>query len=168
MKRQLLASVAVAALWTGSALAADMPVKAAPPGCPGCNWNGFYVGVKLGGSIGHDKTGDSISMTAPGIVAGGGANAPGVANPISNTTYNQSPAGWLGGGQVGFNWQMGHLVLGAEGDWDWTRQRDNLQINNFIASSVTVAPAAYGYSDEEKIKWLATARARVGWTSGYS
>ena len=44
---------------------------------------------------------------------------PGVLNPISNTTYNSSPTGPLGGGQIGFNWQTGHLVVGAEADWDW-------------------------------------------------
>jgi outer membrane immunogenic protein len=165
MKKYLLSTAAAVALLGGPALAADMPVKAQPPGCPGCNWNGFYVGVNLGGSIGHDRSQDAISLNPAGTIA---AIAPGVLNPISNTTYSSSPAGFLGGGQAGFNWQMGHLVLGAEGDWDIVRQRDNLQINNFLASSVNVAPAAYGYSDEEKIKWLATARARVGWASGYS
>jgi outer membrane immunogenic protein len=165
MTRQLLTGAAITALLIGSAAAADLPVKVplkAPVACPSCNWNGFYAGVNVGGSIGHDRSQDSISLLPlTGI-------APSGANPISNTTYSQSPEGWLGGGQVGFNWQTGHIVLGAEGDWDWARQRDNLQINNFIASSVVVAPASYGYTDEEKIKWLATARARAGWASGYS
>ena len=67
MKRQLLASVAVVALFGGSALAADLPVKARPmPTCPGCNWNGFYVGLNLGGSIGHDASQDSISLNPAG------------------------------------------------------------------------------------------------------
>lgn len=166
MKRQLLAGVAITALWGGSALAADMSVKApALPTCPTCNWNGFYVGVNVGAGIGHDRSQDSISLTPPGDFF---VTSPGVLNPISSTTYSQSPAGWLGGGQAGFNWQTGHIVLGAEGDWDLARQRDNLQINNFIASGVADAPATYGYNDEEKINWLATARARLGWASGYS
>jgi len=118
MKRRLLAGVAISALLGGSALAADLPVKAPPPGCPGCNWNGFYVGVNVGGGIAHDQSQDAITLFPAGNF--GGAVAPGVANPISNTTYSSSPAGLLGGGQLGFNWQMGHLVLGAEGDWDWT------------------------------------------------
>ena len=169
MKRYWLACVAVGALWGGSAVAADMPVKAAPIFCPACNWSGFYVGVNVGGSIGHDASQDTISLNPAGSPNGLGGIPPGVLNPISNTTYSQSPAGWLGGGQVGFNWQMGHLVLGGEADWNWSGQRDNLQIKNFIASSTTVATnTSYGYSDEEKIKWLATARARVGWASGYS
>jgi outer membrane immunogenic protein len=170
MKKYLLSSVALTTVLGGSAFAADMPVKAPPlPTCYACNWTGFYFGVNAGGSIGHDPTTDTISMTAPGSPNGLGGVPPGVLNPISNTTYNQSPAGGLGGFQAGVNWQSGHAVLGAEVDWDWTNQRDNLQVTNFIASSTTVARnTSYGYSDQEKIKWLATARARLGWASGYS
>jgi outer membrane immunogenic protein len=172
MTRQLLAGVAITALLTGAALGADLPVKVplkAPVACPSCNWNGYYVGINFGGSIGHDTSQDAISLNPAGLPNGLGGLPPGVFNPISNTTYNSSPAGFVGGGQAGFNWQVGHWVLGAEGDWDFARQRDNLQINNFIASSTTVATnTSYGYSDEEKIKWLATARGRVGWASGYT
>ncbi len=166
MKKYLLSTAAAIGLLGGPVLAADLPVKAQPPGCPGCNWNGFYVGFNVGGGIGHDPSSDTISLNPAGTIA---VISPGVINPISNTTYSQSPAGALAGGQVGANWQIGRLVLGGEADWDWTRQRDNLQINNFIASSVAAtAASSYGYSDEEKINWLATARARVGWASDYS
>ena len=42
MKTFLLASAALAALLTGSAMAADMPLKAPPIfACPTCNWDGF-------------------------------------------------------------------------------------------------------------------------------
>ena len=166
MKHTLLSCVAVAALCTASAMAADMPVKAIPPGCPGCNWNGWYVGVNLGGSIGHDRSNDSIALNPGGTL---GAVAPGVLNPISSTSYSSSPTGFLGGGQFGFNWQMGHWVLGAEADWDAASQRDSLQIDNYIASSTTVAlNTSIGYTDQEKIKWLSTARARLGWANGYT
>jgi outer membrane immunogenic protein len=165
MKQQWLAGAALAALSIGSAVAADMPVKAIPPGCPGCNWNGYYVGVNLGGGFAQGRGNDGISLTPAGTFA---AVAPGVANPISNTSYSESPAGFLGGGQIGYNWQMGHVVLGAEADWDLASQRDSVQVDNFIASSVVVAPASYGYSDQEKIKWLSTVRARIGWANGWT
>ena len=93
------------------------------------------------------------------------ANAPsaGVTNPVSSQSYKHSPAGVLGGGQLGYNWQTGNLVLGVEGDWNWTNQRDTASTDNFLASTIVVAPARLSYSDEQKIKWLATARARLGW-----
>ena len=69
---------------------------------------------------------------------------------------------------MGYNYQTGNWVLGAEADGDWTNQRSNLRVQNFLASSVVVAPAAYALTQEQKITWLATARARLGWSSGYS
>lgn len=103
MKTYLLAGVALSCVLGGSAFAADLPVKAKPIVCVACNWNGFYVGVNVGGGIGHDPSQDAISMTAPGSPNGLGGVPPGVFNPISNTTYHSSPVGFLGGGQVGFN-----------------------------------------------------------------
>jgi outer membrane immunogenic protein len=166
MKKYLLTSVALTAMLGGSAMAADMPLKAPPPPpCTACNWTGFYLGVNAGGGFGHDPSNDAISLFPPGTLA---AVAPGVINPISNTSYSQSPTGALGGFQAGFNWQTGHAVLGAEVDWDAASQRSTLQINNFLASSVVVAPAAYTMTDEQKIGWLATARVRLGAAYGYT
>jgi outer membrane immunogenic protein len=165
MKRSLLAGVAIIALSGGSALAADMPVKAPPIVCPACDWSGFYVGVNAGGSIGRDHTNDSIALNPPGAF---GAVAPGVVNPISNTAYSQTLAGGIAGGQAGFNWQSGKFVFGVEADWDWSGQRDNLQVNNWLASSTNVAPSGYIYNDEHKLNWLATVRGRLGWTTGNS
>ena len=162
MKRFWLATVAIIALSGGSALAADMPVKAAPIVCPACNWSGFYIGGNVGGSIGHDATTDAISLIPPG------ANAAGVTNPISSTAYPQSLSGFVGGGQAGFNWQVGKFVVGAEADWDWSGQRDNLLVQNWISSTVVVAPSRYVLTDEHKLNWLATVRARLGWANGYS
>ncbi len=31
-----------------------------------------------------------------------------------------SQAGFIGGGQAGYNWQTGSFVLGVETDFDWT------------------------------------------------
>ncbi len=165
MKKHLLTSVALTALFGGSAMAADMPLKAPPPPpCPICNWDGFYIGVNAGGAIAHNPATDSVSMSPTGVVnLGGGGTAPGVANPLASASFAHSPAGGVAGGQIGFNHQFGSWVLGAEADWDWTGQRDTLQSQNFLASSVNVAPATLAYSDQQKLDWLATVRGRVGW-----
>ena len=158
MKTFLLASAALTALLTGSAMAADMPVKAPPVfSCPTCNWDGFYFGGNVGGSIGHDATSDFVALFPPG----GGI---GVTNPIASTSSSLSPTGVLGGLQLGYNRQFGNMVWGVEGDWAWSGQRDTLQNQNFIASSVVVAPTTLNYSDEQKISWLSTVRGRLGFT----
>lgn len=145
------------------ASAADMPVKGpvykAPVAIP-YNWTGFYVGGNIGGVIGSGKTDDAISLNPAGTFGG---TAPGVANPVSSISAANSPTGAIGGGQIGYNWQTGRWVLGAEGDFNWSGAKSDIQAPSFIASSVVVAPAALAYSNEEKLRWLATARARLGW-----
>ena len=60
------------------------------------NWTGFYVGINGGYMWGKTEfTG-----------VGGG-------------TFSTSPNGWLVGGTVGFNYQVGSWVLGFEGDYNW-------------------------------------------------
>ena len=90
MKKFLLTGVALAALASGSALAADlparrgMPVKAPEPVSYGYNWSGFYIGAHGGGGWSdHCFT-----------FAGGGEGC-------------HDANGWLGGGQIGFNMQAG-------------------------------------------------------------
>ena len=160
MNKHLFASAAFLMLFGSSAMAADIPVKArpAPALCPSCDWNGFYIGFNLGGSIGWDGTTNAIALSP---------NAPsaGVTNPIHALSYTQSPAGAIGGGQIGYNWQGGKWLFGIEADWDATSQRETVNSQAFLASTVVVAPASIDYSAEQKIKWLATARGRLGWTN---
>jgi len=92
------------------------------------------------------------------------ANSAAVTNPLTDVWHTESPIGFMAGGQAGFNWQTGNLVFGAEADWDWARQRDSFANVNFVASTIVVAPATIGLTDNQKLDWLATARARIGWT----
>jgi hypothetical protein len=65
MKRYLIAGLFASALLSASALAADMPVKAAPQVW---NWTGFYLG-------------------APGIVRGFFVYRPGPAGMMNDTNH---------------------------------------------------------------------------------
>lgn len=145
-------------------MAADEVKNAPPLVCPNCDWSGFYIGGNVGGSFGWNRTQDSVSLFPPGVP---GVLSPGVINPVSSVDDTRSPAGVLGGGQIGFNWQLGSWVLGFEADGNGTSQHDRLDARSFLASTVVVAPASLIYSDEQNIKWLATARARLGWSHDY-
>jgi outer membrane immunogenic protein len=97
MKKQLLCGVAASALTvavSGTTLAADMPVKAAP--LPGCIWSGVYGG-------GHVGWGES---TFKGTWFG---------NSVTQD-FKQHPSGFLGGVQVGQNWCSNTFVYGWEAD----------------------------------------------------
>jgi outer membrane immunogenic protein len=71
MKKLFLASIAMVALSAGgSALAADMPVKApiykAPPPVQVFSWTGFYVGANVGYSWGRSSNdGTSLLQVHP-------------------------------------------------------------------------------------------------------
>ena len=103
------ASVAALALLTVSfaAQAADVPIK--PPYYKGpprsvvsyYNWTGFYAGINAGYGWGS-----SDWSAVP--------------------TANNKPSGWLVGGTIGYNYQVGSIVWGLEGDWDWSNVKDTV------------------------------------------
>jgi outer membrane immunogenic protein len=155
MKRILLATVALIG-WSGATFAADMPVKApvAPMVCPTCNWSGFYIGVNAGGSIGVDSNVDRLS----GFPTGGGFPN----NPYLSSDDKRALPGGLGGAQIGFNWQAGNWVFGGEADWQYSNERSTLTVTGQDLAATLFTSS---YSDEERIKSLGTARARLGWAS---
>ena len=114
MRKLLLATTALAALVVTPALAADMaaPVyKAPPPPAPVWSWTGFYIGVNAGW-----KGINSAGMTsAPNDAATVGFNTACIAAGACPQNYgNASGNGFIGGGQVGYNWQIQNYVV-----WRW-------------------------------------------------
>jgi outer membrane immunogenic protein len=92
MKKTLFAaSLTAMAVAAGAAVAADLPRGPAPyysaPAMSGLyNWSGPYAGLNIGYEWGK----------------------------VTNTAGE--PSGLMGGGQVGYNWQSGQFVFGAETD----------------------------------------------------
>jgi outer membrane immunogenic protein len=119
----------------GSAMAADMPLKAVPPPPPPAPiWTGFYVGGTVGGGWARSSQTDTFGITTG--------------------NYNQSGA--LAGGTFGYNWQWANvLVLGAEADISWS----NI---NGSATLPGLCSAGQGNTCFTNMQWLTTERARVG------
>ncbi|MGA3310344.1 MAG: outer membrane protein [Xanthobacteraceae bacterium] len=139
MKRILIAG-ALALAAGGQALAADLPQPGPPPTprapstyvpttAPVYNWGGIYFGINGGYGFGTSNW----TPAAPFIPTG-----------------NFSTSGFLAGGTLGANYQMGAFVLGIEGDGDWTN----------LSGSVT---CTRGYTCQTSSDWLATARGRIGY-----
>ena len=82
------------------AFAADLAVKALPPGAAfiASPWDGLYIG----GNLGYGET--HFDVTASGF----------------GTLASQHANGVVGGFQVGYNKQYGTFVLGLESDFDLT------------------------------------------------
>jgi outer membrane immunogenic protein len=128
MSRVLLSGVALAALFAGTATAADLraPYKAAT-GAPIFSWAGIYIGTHTGVAAG--------STTSANVAHYGGFDA-GV--PLS---YDLNPVGIFGGGQIGYNWQLGTVVFGAEFDGGYLGARSRVVQNDDL---VEVKYGAYG------------------------
>jgi outer membrane immunogenic protein len=105
MLRKILASTVAATALMGSAYAADLPSRRAPPvyvpPVPIFTWTGFYIGVNAGGAFRVNNNNNNVFI-------------PGVA-PLANNNGNNN-ARFIGGGQAGVNWQINQFVLGVEGD----------------------------------------------------
>jgi outer membrane immunogenic protein len=158
MHRIIAASLAVAGLSVGlgtAASAADLgpgpaPVYTKAPVMAPWSWTGFYIGGNAGGSWGKDKitsTSDPLGWTSAGAAAIDGAS------PTS-----LKPQGFLGGGQIGYNWQFNSFVFGLEADADWVGA-------NNVTRSVTgfsVINSADVMTNQSQQTFLATVRPRLG------
>lgn len=140
MRRILFASTAAllaTSLFTSfSVSAADLPRPVAMPTkapvapvyvAPIYDWSGFYVGINGGGGWGRAST---------------------------DLTRGFNTSGALAGGTAGYNVQLGQLVLGLEGDFDWSDIGGSSSANN--------CPAGCSVRDN----WLGTGRGRVGYALG--
>lgn len=162
MKKLAIAIAAVASIGT-PAFAADMPVKVAPspPPAPVYNWTGFYVGGNIGASIGRAKTDYSI---APVTLLAHIPPSPVFTIPGLAGSSITEPAGVIGGGQVGYNWQFSPIwVVGLEADIQASDEKDSITLTNNLSAPVTGA-ALTQY--EAKIDWFGTVRGRIGYLFG--
>src|SRR5262245_52680225 len=99
----LAAMLGMAGNFSGSAIAADMVLKAPPT--PVFTWTGFYVGAHVGGGWARTEWTDPAG---PPFDLG-----------------SHTATGWLGGFQVGGNYQIGQWVFGVEGQFSWARLDGN-------------------------------------------
>ena len=126
-----------------SAQAADMPRANPVPYYKASEapfaWTGFYFGVNGGYGWGRSNWSD------PAFSLGSG-------------TFNTTGA--LFGGQLGYTWQTGPIVLGIETDADWT----NIKGSTSGLGSVCVADG--GGLCQTKQEWFGTTRGRIGYAFG--
>src|SRR5262249_22633266 len=64
-----------------------------------------------------------------------------------------APKGPLFGGQAGYNWQVSNVVLGLEGDAQFS-DMENVVCNFGCDNAAPI---------DQRLRWFATARGRIGW-----
>jgi outer membrane immunogenic protein len=86
-------------------------IKDAPYVAP-FSWTGLYAGIH--GGYGWSQNAD-VTVSDPFTALGPGT---GTADPRV-FGFNNDANGGIVGGHIGYNWQSGNMVIGAEVDWSW-------------------------------------------------
>jgi outer membrane immunogenic protein len=166
MKKTLLATVAMAALASSvissGASAADLapaPMPAvyakAPMVSPATNWSGFYGGVNVGYGWGNNNT--DLADATPAPNAG--------ATDLAPQSLSVSSSGVIGGGQIGYIWQIGTFVTGLETDIQGSALKGTAtQPKLAVVTPFAFPSSTIEGSSEQKLSWFGTFRGRVGMT----
>jgi outer membrane immunogenic protein len=133
MKKVLLASVFAAV--PPAAHAADLyspppPATYAPAVSSGFNWSGFYLGLNAGYLWGETTLQEQLMFTGP-------------------PAFDRD--GFIGGGQMGYNFQTGPWVLGVEADIQYSD----------ASGSTNAAPCPPTCNAD--LNWFGTVRGRAGY-----
>ena len=170
MKSFLRAGTAIAGIaFAGSALAADLPRRAAPPPVfqpvPVFTWTGFYAGFNAGYGFGTGD--DNNAPTVIGVNGLSGLVAPGGTAAIAFNN-RRSDEGFVGGGQIGYNYQFtpgSGVVIGIEADAqyvDFGRDRNRFSVapgsSPFLAGTQIFNPNGLSGLD-----FFGTVRGRLGY-----
>src|SRR5215207_875644 len=149
----LLAATALATAAVSTVSAADLPVRAAPPpvfaAVPVFTWTGFYVGGNLGWGW-RDDDNETVVLTGPGVPGG----------LVGTLNFdNGNDGNFTGGGQIGYNYQIGSFVIGAEADIQAIATDDNDAV--FVAGPGNAGVFVPGQF-ENNADWWGTVRLRAG------
>ena len=144
----------------GRANAADLPAAApayrtpAVAVSPAFSWTGFYAGA----NVGYGKSGNSDGVLFTDFPVGSFTGS--FASGQTPHSIGFDPKGVVGGVEAGYNWQNDALVFGVEADFSGTGIKGSGTF--FFPGSILGAPETTTASSS--LKWLATGRARLGFT----
>jgi outer membrane immunogenic protein len=143
MRRQMnwafAASMLLVLGTTGNASAADMAVKARPVVAPviATPWTGCYIGGNVGGGWTRiDTTRVSQDTIGPAFANYG----------------RENDSGFIGGGQIGCDFQTGNLVLGVQGMFDYARINGQHTLTDFPT-----------FTETNNLRSIITGTGRAGW-----
>lgn len=140
------------ALISSAAIALASPAAHAAP----VDWTGWYWGVNAGYAVADADA--SRSLSGSGYFAGSS-----ITSIETNSRFDLSGGGFTGGGQYGYNQNLGTVVIGAEADFNYAGAEDTA---NVTVTYPCCGPATYTSAAEFDQSWLATFRGKAGVLAG--
>lgn len=133
-------AVVALACASSAARAVDLPLRAVVPAPSVYNWTGIYVGAHGGYGVGMKdwSNGDPFFLNAP---------------------FDAETKGFLGGGQIGVNQQIGNLLIGIELDASWANLKGSQTIVDVSFPVIGIPVTNVGSSTIDR---LATVAGRIG------
>src|SRR5262249_52706289 len=131
------------------------------------DWTGFYIGGSAGGGFGLGGINNNITSLFCNLdlVGCDPDQASSAAKAAVPPGFDTQPSGFIGGGQIGYNYQMGPVVWGVEADFSGT----DIKGSNSKTLTATVVDPVIGTivdtisgTGNQKLNWLGTLRGRVG------
>jgi len=156
MRKYLLAGAAVAAFSVG-AQAADLPSRGVAPApapiyaAPIFTWTGFYVGLNAGYGFGGNK---NVTIGGSPLITGSQ-----LAGSVP-FALGKERDGFIGGAQIGYNWQAGAFVYGLEADFQGADIKKSASACDPVGGCASVLTSV-----STKLDWLGTVRARFGFAA---
>lgn len=139
--KKFVCSAAFLVGMSAAAMAADLPARTVVPPAPVFalyNWSGFYVGVHAGANFVSSNTAIDVD----------GYNVLGERIGLGSETN------FIGGVQIGYNFQINQFVLGVEADLSW--------IGYEASGNTALAAVGFDTNYRAQADWLGTVRGRVG------
>ena len=136
---------------------APVYTKAAPVIAPIAAWDGFYVGVNVGGAWGHTN-----SVTTTAFDPNGYFDSRSVTSINAAGAQSIGTSGVTGGIQAGYNRQFGSFLAGIEADIQAMRLNASA---NAGGAYPCCAPATFTVNANVSTDWLATFRGRLGFAN---
>jgi outer membrane immunogenic protein len=151
-------------------LVSSVATASAAPPAPLWSWSGFYIGGNVGYSFGSSKDTLSLSDATTGAL-------------LDSASAKSPLDGFVGGGQIGYNWQRDSWVFGLEADYDLSGQKGSTALLCPGATDLPPFPAGFAgvcsagqpgetipalpVTDQlnQRLDWFGTVRARVGTTT---
>src|SRR5882724_1111606 len=169
MKRILIGSAVVVSLLSAtSGFSADLaarPYTKAPVYVePVYNWTGFYIGGNVGYSWGRSRDTSTLTNGAGTVLF----------TSIDRTDLN----GVVGGGQIGYNWQVQNWLWGLEADIQGTGEKGSRAFtcptgictpstiiflpNTEVPVPIIIPGGPVAANLDQKLEWFGTVRGRAG------